>query len=212
MAKGKVSQTGLSSVSGRIGSTDRTVGRNGGLALNMTDNTPDGSVKLGVKTAMPPGGSPARHNNVEHYCECDRLYKLLDYMHVDRIKRWFTSWKQIKELKLTPYMIWIKVCILNPPERFYFVRYSWYGRWLALNDSDVDYHFVPVTLRGMKRRFRTPYDGLIFSLDDDFNILEYHYPLLITDSTVMFQLPLLAAHSHLYFDIYWLYNPPPNWG
>ena len=186
------------------------MGREGGLALNMTDNTPGGYVKLGVKTAMPPGGSPERHNNVEHYCECDRLYKLLDYMHVDRIKRWYTSWKQIKGLKLTPYMLWIKICILNPPERYYFVRYSWYGRWLALNGTDTNFVNYPVTLMGMKRPARDAYDLLVFSIDDKFNIVGYHFPEEMTPTSVTFRLPLLAEHSHLYFDVYWLRNPPPG--
>lgn len=203
---------GLSSVSGRLGSIDRTEGRDGGFSLNVSDNTPDGSVKLGVKTTMPPGGSVARHAQVESYCECDRQYKLLDFLHVDRIVRWWRACKATKAPKYTPYMTWIKVCCLKLPEKEHFARHAWYGRWLCMNDTDTEFHSIPVTLHGMGRPMRSLYDCVVCLIGPGYTVQEVLLPVAWTTASVTVVLPLLAAQSHFYVDVYWLVNPPPGWG
>jgi hypothetical protein len=199
-------------VSGRIGSIDKTEGRDGGFALNMTDNTPDGSVKLGVKVAMPPGGSAARHAQVESYCECDRQYKLLDYLHVDRIVRWWRACKATKAPGYAPYMTWIKVCCLKLPEKEFFARHAWYGRWLCLNESENDLVNFFTTLQGMKRPMRNPLDCVVAVISPSHEISVLLLPVASTETSVSFWLPSLPAHSHLFIDVYWLVNPPPGWG
>jgi hypothetical protein len=212
LAKGKVTKTGLSSVSGALGRTDNTVGRVRGLALNMTDDTPGGYVKLGVKTAMPPGGSAARHGQVGKYCECDRLYKLIDAFHIDHIVRWWRACKATKAPGYMPYMTWIKVCCLALPEKEFFVRHAWYGRWVCTNDTATEFVMWFVTLRGMKRPMRNPLDCVVCLLNQDKTVNSLLLPESATDTTVSFYLPILPASSHVYIDVYWLVNPPPGWG
>lgn len=211
MAKAKTHKIPVSSVTGPIGTIDRTLGREGGLALNMTDKTADGTVKLGVKTAMPPGGSIARHAAVESYCECDRQYGMLDAFHINHLVQWFYTSRQISKRTLTAYMIWIKVCCLHLPEKDYFVHNAWYGRWLLVNDTAADLVNYYATIRGMRIDAQSPLDAVVCILDSTWNVSYIVVPVARGSKTLSFYLPLVPAHSRLFLDVYWYLSPPPYW-
>mgnify|MGYP003604908877 CR=1 FL=1 len=198
-------------MSGSLGRTDNTLGRNRGLALNMTDATPDGTVKLSKKTTMPPGGSVARHDQVQKYCTCDRKYKLLDYLHLGRLCRWYRAVKGVRDWKLNANATWMKICLLAWPEKEHWARHAWWGRWLAYNDTTDDLYALPCTLHGLRVPLRSPLDCVILLLDEKKEIVTPVYPESCDAESVTFTIPLLEAGKTMFIDMYWICNPPEGW-
>jgi hypothetical protein len=160
---------------------------------------------------MPPGGSAARHAVVATYCDCDRQYKLLDYIHVNEVVRWWRAAKSTKAPKYASYMTWIKACCLKLPEKEYFAQHAWYGRWLCLNDTSVNYANFYTTLWGMKKPVLSLSDCIICVMDASWNVSALLSPVAYSADSLSFWLPVLPARSSLYIDVYWQLNPPPGW-
>ena len=211
MAKGTVLQGWIDSITGVLGKQDRTVGREGGLSLNMTDNTPDGTVKLGVKKSPTRGGSSERHAVVKAYCTCDRLYKMLDAWRLWRLNLWFRTSQNRNVWTLAAYQTWIKVCRTAWQEKYFFVDYCWWGRWELFNATAADYLNLPVTISGLSASPRDTSDIAVSMLDAKFRIAMI---LTVTDvgaNSVTFVVPRLNRLSPMAIDIYWIYHQPTGW-
>lgn len=210
MAKG-YTKIPLESTSGSVGNIDRTIGREGGFAVNFSDATADGSVKIGTKRVMPPGGSEARHDRAASYCACDVRYKMLDFLHRERLCRWFRAAFGVNAWKISPYATWIKVCLLRLPVADYFATSSWWGRWTCFNDTSADTPPLLVTVHGMKRPMRSTLDCVVVLLDVHSAFIEILLPVSYTADSVSFWMPVLPAHTRRYLDVYWLTNVPKGW-
>lgn len=207
MAKATKTEIPIDSTTGRIGRTDNTIGRDRGFAVNMTDNTADGSVKLSTKRTVTKGGSSARHAQVGKYCKCDVRYKGLDALRKDRLTLWYKTMLWIKSVYLTPYMLWMKVCLLAWPELSLFVDYCFYGRWRVYNPNAFPLEGVSVTLT----RLIYP----LSSLGTCVAVLvpqEHHDGTVLTKvgftpDTLTVVLPKIDTFGVCFVDVYWHYNP-----
>jgi hypothetical protein len=173
----------------------------------MTDKTADGSIKISAKTAMPKGGSVARHAQVEKYCKCDVRYKGLDALRKDRLKLWYTTMMAVKSISLTAYNLWMKICLLAWPELALFVDYCFYGRWEIFSHTGWVTHDIEITIYNLIFPPRSLGDVVVILVPQ----LRHGGTTLtktgFTPTSVSFILPDLDAYGTAFVDIYWHYNP-----
>ena len=211
MAKAVSTKIPIDSITGDLNKSDRTLGRERGFAVNMTDNTRDGSIKLSTKRTMPIGGSAARHSATKRYCTCDTLYKYLDAKHKETVGKWIQTARNIPYAKLSNYLWWMKCCLKNWPEKEHFVHHAWWGRWLIENSTDADLVGYFGTFAGMQYPMRSLTDCVITTVSPTHDLLEVLWPQAFTETSVSAYVPLIPAMGTVFVDIYWLYNPPSGW-
>jgi len=101
----------FSGYKGRLGSIDRTIGRDGGLSLNLINSGKD--TILGVKPLMPRTKSPGRQARSTAYCSCDALYKTLSLEGKQKLQAWQIMTGSRDEKQLTPFQFFIKLCLMG---------------------------------------------------------------------------------------------------
>jgi len=101
----------FSGYKGRLGSIDRTIGRDGGLSLNLINSGKD--TILGVKPLMPRTKSPGRQARSTAYCSCDALYKTLSLEGKQKLQAWQILTGSRDEKRLTPFQFFIKLCLIG---------------------------------------------------------------------------------------------------
>lgn len=173
----------------------------------MTDNTKDGSVKISAKTAMPKGGSVARHAQVEKYCKCDVRYKGLDALRKDRLVLWYTTMMWIKSISLTAYALWMKICLLAWPELSLFVDYCYYGRWEIFNENSYAIYNASLPITHLIYSPRSLGDivvVLVPQLKHGGTTLE---KIAVGADSVTVLLPTIGGNSECIIDVYGWYNP-----
>lgn len=211
MAKATKTKIPIDSTSGRVGRTDNTLGRDRGFAVNMTDNTADGSVKLSTKRTVTKGGSASRHEQVGNYCTCDGQYRMLDTEHISACGKWTRDVRNLPWKKLSNYLWWMKFCMLRWPEKAHFVHHAYWGRWMVMNATEEDVVGYTVTLGGMKAPMRSLTDCVPALLLPSYEIDTILWPLAFTSTSVTVSLPLVQAGKTKFVDVYWIYNPPEKW-
>jgi hypothetical protein len=211
VAKATKTEIPTDSVSGRLGRTDNTLGRDRAFAVNMTDNTPDGSVKLSTKKTVPPGGSDARHAQVGNYCTCDGQYRMLDTEHKDACGKWTRDVRNLPWKKLSNYLWWMKFCMLRWPEKQHFVHHVYWGRWIVINPTDTEIVGCIATFEGMMAPMRSLTDCVIAQLAPNYEIDDLLYPQAFTPSSVTACVKSVPALGSKLIDVYWIYNPPERW-
>lgn len=207
MAKATRSKIPLDSSTGRLGRTDRTLGRERGFAVNMSDATADGSTKLSTKRTVPLGGSAARHAQVGKYCKCDVRYKGLDKLRVDTFKKWYTTLLWVKSTKLAVYQLWIKVCLLAWPELSLFVDYCWYGRWEIFNEDQWDKEDVEIEISGLRYPPRSLGDCVAVLVPQEKHGGTTLQKVAFTANSLTIVIPSMKAGTICLVDLYWHYNP-----
>lgn len=207
MAKAVSTKIPIDSVSGVIAKNDRTVGRETGFAVNMTDATPDGSIKLSTKRTVPAGGSAARHAQVGKYCKCDVRYKGLDILRKDRLILWYTTMMWIKSTSLSAYALWMKICLLAWPELSLFVDYCFYGRWRIYNPNAFPLESVSVTLTGLIYPPRSTGDCVAVLVPPAHHGGTTLKTLGYSDTTLTVLLDKMDSFGVCFVDVYWHYNP-----
>ena len=177
----------------------------------MTDNTPDGTVKLTTKRTVPAGGSAARHEGSKSYCSCDALYKLLDAGHKASVGKWIRTARGLPWAKYTNYLWWMKVCLKKWPEKNHWIHHAWWGRWIIENSTDEDLVGYYGTFAGMQYPMRSLTDCIITTISPTHEPLETLWPVAFTETSVSAYVPRIPAQSGVFVDVYWIYNPPPRW-
>lgn len=99
----------IKSVSGRLGSIDRTIGRDGGQMLNLIKR--GNYTILGKKPLMPQTKSPGRQARTTAYCECDTKYKTLSADGKNKLQAYQIAFGTREEKTLTPFMFFMKLCL-----------------------------------------------------------------------------------------------------
>jgi len=99
----------FSGYSGRLGSIDRTIGRDGGLSLNLI-NAQKNTI-LGVKSLMPQTKSPGRQARSTAYCTCDEKYHQLSQACRLKLQAYQIATGTRNEKRLTPFQFFIKLCL-----------------------------------------------------------------------------------------------------
>lgn len=211
MAKGVSTEIPIDSMTGRIGRTDRTLGRERAFAVNMTDKTKDGTVKLSTKRTVPVGGSAARHDATKSYCGCDALFKLLDKEHKASAGKWIRTARNLPWKSLSDYLWWMKICLKKWPEKNHWIHHAWWGRWLIENATDADLVGYYGTFAGMQYPMRSLTDCVITTVSVTHEPLETLWPQEFTATSVSAYVPLIPAHGSIFVDVYWIYNPPSGW-
>lgn len=105
-AKGNVL---ISGYKGRIGSIDRTVGRDGGQMLNFIDGGK--FTILGKKPLMPLAKSPGRQARSTAYCACDESYRTVSPAGRSRVQAYQIRFGTREEKSLTPFQFFMKLCL-----------------------------------------------------------------------------------------------------
>jgi hypothetical protein len=131
----------LDSIGGTICGSDRTIGRDVGMAssirqrINATAGTdrPDLKVQLYATTAPTRGGSVARHTRAQVYCDCDGAYKTLAYNKSVFLKPWWMAATGGAFVSMGAYQIYMKVCLKGLLEYQAFLRFSWLSRYQIWN-------------------------------------------------------------------------------
>ena len=182
------------------------MGRERGFAVNMTDATRDGSIKLSTKRVMPIGGSLARHAQVDKYCKCDVRYKGLDKLRAQTFKKWYTALLWIKSTKLTAYQLWIKVCLLAWPELSLFVDYCWYGRWEIFNEDQWDKSDVEIKIDGLSYPPRSLGDCVAVLVPQEKHGGLTLQKISFTPHSLTILLPSMRAGAICIVDLYWHYQ------
>ncbi len=173
----------------------------------MTDNTPDGTVKLTTKRTVPRGGSAARHAQVGSYCKCDVRYKGLDSLRAQTFKKWYTALLWVKSTSLTAYQLWIKVCLLAWPELSLFVDYCWYGRWEIFNEDQWDKEDVEIEITGLRYPPRSMGDCVAMLVPPEKHGGTTLEKIAFTNHSLTVVIPTLKAGAVCLVDLYWHYQP-----
>lgn len=106
MAKIKMLNPVFNSITGAIKKVDRTKVDLGGLQVRINR-----LMHLSASTKMTRGGSHARHKRAIVYCECDQIYRFLDWDCLEKLAE-FWHWQGTQEdHRLSMYQYFMKLCL-----------------------------------------------------------------------------------------------------
>ncbi len=187
-------------VSGRLGAIDRTIGREGGLSVNVRKSRH--STQLSVKTAATRGGSSARHERTVIYCACDSEYKEMYETKREYLNSYYRKAHDLDTWTLTAYMTWMKLCLSALPEKAAFKEFSWFARYQIRNDTLEAWTNKIVRLVDISVKRADGKDLQVFRLDMAKNIfLELDHKIDAAGSTLM-KIPFLDIGVSFFADVY----------
>lgn len=149
MAKGTILEL-FENWLGPLGKIDRTIGKEGGFSLSLGGATSDGSLKLSSKKKGTSGGSPARHERANVYCNCDDNYKAMPIGKKKLLVPWYRKVLDKTYLKTDRYHIWMKICLGGRIEASAFYCYCHLQRYRIFNDTAETWRDQLVDLSGIE--------------------------------------------------------------
>lgn len=120
-------------ITGILGKTDRSMGRDGGLAL-LIAKSPHSSV-LGVKTKSTTTRSPGQQARSQTYCDCDHLWPAITLEKRAFLMIYHVQVRKKSPLHMTDYLCWMSLCMTAAWENNLFLLDSYVSRYVIKNDS-----------------------------------------------------------------------------
>lgn len=144
----------LDGIGGTIEGPDRTIGRDKGMASSLRvintavagDKNNQGKIQLYATKAPTRGGSVARHSRAQRYCFCDEGYQMLGYPKMSFLQPWWRAIRELPNAPISPYHIFMKICLKYMPEMAAFQHFSYCSRYFIKNRSLVAWVNFDITL------------------------------------------------------------------
>lgn len=142
------------SVTGTIEGNDRTIGRDKGLSSSLRkiaagtagDKNNQAKTQIYITKAPTRGGSKNRHTRAERYCFCDEGYQMLGYPKMSYLQPWWRAVRDRPADSMTPYHIFMKICLKYMAEMAAFQRFSYCSRYQVHNITDEGFDDQEVIL------------------------------------------------------------------
>jgi len=149
-----INKAPFDSVTGTIEGNDRTIGRDKGLSSSIRSTnlqtygtaSPRATTQLYVTKAPTRGGSKNRHTRAERYCFCDEGYQMLGYPKMSYIQPWWRAVRDRPADSMTPYHIWMKICLKYMAEMAAFKTFCWCTRFRITNTTENRFQDTTVIL------------------------------------------------------------------
>lgn len=223
----------LNSVSGTLGKTDRTIGRDRSLAMRIQKEGT--GLRMQNKPQMNKSGSPARHARSCDYKECDIKYKALDthkricikvlvnvhpafhrgkptyfkkwsktceMLKRDYVKSYYEAAWNIPYTRHTNYNIFMKLCLLKVRELQAFTDFSYFSRYLVLNDTLEHWHNKVIKLTDLQVLREDGRDCQVFRLDGYLHIITEIPHRIETKGDCLVLIEDLASWDAFTIDVY----------
>lgn len=144
----------IDGIGGVIEGQDRTIGRDKGLASSFriirpkiyTRRADIVKLQLVATTAGTRGGSAARHTRAQLYCFCDEAYQLLGSQKMMKLQFWWRAIRELPNAPISPYHIFMKICLKYMDEMAAFQTFSWCSRYFIKNNGSVAWVNFDITL------------------------------------------------------------------
>jgi hypothetical protein len=200
----------LEKVSGVLGKKDRSIGKEPGLSLNITDC--HGKTILGLKTAATQTRSPGQTERSATYCYCDCEWKKLSPQKVTYCQTFHTKVRRLSYYHMTNYLCWMSLCMSSAWSETAFLLNSYISRYIIKNTTGQTWSDKKVLLTGINTKLETGTD--ITVLQTGF----YRQPMQTlshkvgTPGTAIICLPEMAPSDTIYVDVYSYgdYSTPQN--
>lgn len=200
----------LEKISGVLGKKDRSVGKEPGLGLNISDS--NGKSILGLKTAATQTRSPGQMQRSAAYCFCDEEWKKLDPQKATYCQTFHTKVRRLSYYHMTNYLCWMSLCMSAAWSETAFRLNSYITRYTIKNTTGQTWTDKKVLLTGINTKLETGTDLTI--LQTTF----YRQPLQTlshkagTPGTAIVCLPEMAPSDTVYIDVYSYgdYSSPQN--
>ena len=226
MARAKI-KFPLDSIGGVIAGPDRTIGRDVGLnvAFRKIDKATAGNKNNQMKTqiyattAPTRGGSVARHERSQVYCDADSGWKLVSRCKRERLPLWYKYNRKDQSLSMSAYHIYMKYKLKDLLEMPMYLKYGYYTRFLITNTDNQWWFNQKVILWGIPVFTATGTDMQVFSLlQEGYKIGHIAYWTKMIEQELVFEvdivgqaivtIPELQDQKSMWVDVYSYYKGP----
>lgn len=187
-------------IKGVLGKTDNTIGISPALKVNV-QNRQEG-MRLQKKTAMPKGGSPARHERSRIYCACDAEYKTVFETKMAYLRAYYLAQHELTKIDLTDFQIFMKLCLGARPEKALFEEFSYFSRYFIQNNTATDWDNFIVRLTGIPIKRGDGKDVMIFYTDELFDITTEAGHKIDAPMSALVKVSIKAGGGFLILDLY----------
>jgi len=132
MALGKA-KFPIDNITGILGKVDRSVGRESGLALNMSKSPH--TTLLSKKTKKTTTRSTGQQARAKTYCDCDHLWPLISLEKRAFLMIYHVQVRNKPSIHMTDYLCWMSLCMTAAWENNLFLLDSYVSRYVIHNDS-----------------------------------------------------------------------------
>ena len=213
------------SVTGTIEGNDRTIGRDKGLSSSLRkiaegqagDKNNQAKTQIYVTKAPTRGGSKNRHTRAERYCFCDEGYQMLGYPKMSYLQPWWRAVRDRPADSMTPYHIFMKICLKYMAEMAAFQRFFYCSRFRVVNDTPAGFKNQGVFLVNIPVYQADGWDTEVYLLlgiatkkgrvTYDAKMIDYRLEHEVpTAGQVYVVIPELAPGASLLIDVYSYYK------
>lgn len=190
----------LDEITGVLGQVDRSVGKDGGLALCMGKSS--NSTILGVKTKRTTTRSPAQIERAAIYCACDKAWESLSFW-----KKLYTCTYRKKvqgksTQRFSNYLCWMSICLGNEWDENLFRMNSYVSRYVIQNTSGTTWTDHKVTLINIPTKTAAGIDLTVQQTDYKRLPQNIIHHKVNSKGSVIVCLPEMPPGKTIYVDVY----------
>lgn len=190
----------VDTITGILGKTDRSVGRDKSLSLLMV-HTLKGTI-LGIKTKKTATRSPEQIIRAATYCDCDCQWKDIPDAKRAFLLIYHTQVRLKPPTHMTFYLCWMSLCMSTAWENNLFLLDSYVSRYVITNDSGSPWTSKQISLINVPIKQADGTDVIVSQTN-------YHrLPIatlthrIDTPGKVIVCIPDMAAGETIYIDLY----------
>lgn len=190
----------LDDITGVLGQIDRSVGKDGGLALCM-GKSPNSTI-LGVKTKRTTTRSPAQIERAAIYCACDKAWEALSFW-----KKLYTCTYRRKvqgksSKRFSNYLCWMSICLADAWDENLFRMNSYVTRYVIQNTTGTPWTDHKVTLINIPTKTGSGIDLTVQQTDYKRLPQNIIHHKVNSKGSVIVCLPEMPPGKTIYIDVY----------
>lgn len=187
-------------LTGVLGHVDRTRGIAGGLAINLSQNSP--TTTLGIKTSASKTRTQAQSAQACVYRDCDIYWHAMNPH-----KKWFIGpywhflWKTGSRPKET-YHQWMSICLRTGEYRYLFLENAYVTRFTAHNNTGTTWNEKTAILKNIPVKTASGYDvnpQIVNHWNKSITDISY-YVSAVGEITV--NLPTITPNETVFINVY----------
>lgn len=200
----------LEEISGVLGKKDRSVGKEPGFGLNISDSS--GKSILGLKTAATKTRSPGQIERSAAYCFCDEEWKKLSPEKTAYCQTFHTKVRRLSYYHMTNYLCWMSLCMSSAWDETAFRLNSYITRYAVKNTTGETWTDKKVLLTGINTKLETGTDLTVLQTGFYRQPMQTLSHKVGTPGTAIVCLPEIAPSDTIYIDVYsyGTYSTPQN--